>query len=233
MVRVLCGPVLLALDLEVDCVVIPPYAGTFSAWGLLGADPTSTRARTRIMALNDEGLKEANNIAQTLFADLQEQHDKQTDSGLPLKREVAVDLRFLGQEHSLTVTVPSENGVITASVDKVLELFGNKYREAFGGVLEVPAQIVSVRSTLMQPLPSRTDAADGQTGTPPPRTNCQAYSFTRDEYMEFAVVALRDIAVGETIQGPAIINELTSTIYVDAEFTAEMDPSGSLFLRKV
>ena len=224
---------LLALDLEVSKVVIPPYAGTFSAWGLLGADPTSTRARTRILPLNDSGITEANEIAATLFTELQEQHDAQDDSGLPTYKEVALDMRYIGQEHSLTLTIPSKNGVISASTGDILELFANKYTESFGGTLDVDVQIVSVRSTLLQPLPTRNDATSSQTGTPPPRTTCKAYSFTLDEYIPFAVVAIRDIAAGECVEGPAIINELTTTIYVDAGFEAEMDASGSLFLHKL
>ena len=42
---------LLARELEIREIVVPPYAGNFSAWGLLGADLTQTAARTRIMRL--------------------------------------------------------------------------------------------------------------------------------------------------------------------------------------
>jgi len=42
---------LLARELEIKQIVVPPYAGNFSAWGLLGADLTQSAARTRIMKL--------------------------------------------------------------------------------------------------------------------------------------------------------------------------------------
>ena len=164
--------------------------------------------------------------------DLSGHHDSQTTGELAVQKEVAIDMRFLGQEHSLTITVPSENGMITATPGEILELFGDKYREAFGGVLDVPTQIVSVRATVIQPLPSRDDAVYAQGGTSPGRSTCEAYSFTRGEYMTFAVIAQRDINPGETVQGPAIINELTSTTYLDADFRLELDASGCLYIYK-
>lgn len=221
---------LLALDLEISTIVVPPYAGTFSAWGLLGADPTGTRARTRLLELDEGGIQEANEVAGELFADMAEQQDRQVAGSLPMRKEIALDIRFVGQEHSLTVTVPSGQGVITATPGEILALFLEKYRDAFGGALDIAVQVVSIRATAQQPLPARDDAVGLHTGTPAPRSACEAYSFTRDRYMSFAVIAQRDIDAGETIHGPAIINELTSTTYVDAGFRLEMDASGSMFI---
>src|SRR3954447_9770212 len=61
---------LLARELELREIVVPPYAGNFSAWGLLGADLTRTAARTRIMRLREEAIPEANDVLKELFAGL-------------------------------------------------------------------------------------------------------------------------------------------------------------------
>ena len=223
---------LLALDLELTNIVVPPYAGTFSAWGLLGADPTNTRAITRILPVNDDGIRQASRLAQGLVSELSAQQQKQPGSPLEIREEIALDMRFVGQEHSLTIAVPSREGAIVATPAELLERFCAKYREAFGGVLDVDAQIVSVRATLVLPLPTRNDAVNTQVGRPPPGTSCQAYSFTRDEYTTFAVIARQAIEFGESFDGPAIINELTSTTYLDAGFELEMHSSGSMFIRR-
>ncbi len=223
---------LLALDLQISRIVVPPFAGAFSAWGLLGADPTSTRARTRLLPLTEEGVEQASTIAKELFADLLEQLTKQVTGSRAIQKEVALDMRFDGQEHSLTLIVANSNGTISASVSEIFEQFCDKYREAFGGVLDVGAEIVSVRSTLRQALPSRENASEVHTTAPPPRSHYEAYSFTLDKYLSFAVIARRDIAVNETVEGPAIINELTATTYVDAGFKLEMDASGSMLIYK-
>ena len=43
-------------------IVVPPYAGNFSAWGLLGADLTQTAARTRIMDSRDAAIAEGERV---------------------------------------------------------------------------------------------------------------------------------------------------------------------------
>src|SRR4029079_1517789 len=56
------GPVvatLLARELGIGRIVVPPYAGNFSAWGLLGGDLTQSAARTQILPLTDDGLETA------------------------------------------------------------------------------------------------------------------------------------------------------------------------------
>src|SRR5438094_973585 len=67
------GPVfatLLAHELGIGKILIPPYAGNFSAWGLLGSDLTQAVARTQILPLSDDGLAVARATVEDLFARL-------------------------------------------------------------------------------------------------------------------------------------------------------------------
>src|SRR5690606_23677646 len=48
---------LLAGELRMNRIVVPPLAGNFSAWGLLGADMIQSAARTSIIVLSDENLE--------------------------------------------------------------------------------------------------------------------------------------------------------------------------------
>ena len=53
---------LIANELDIKEIIIPPYAGNFSAWGLLGADMLQMSARTKILKLSADSIKDANNI---------------------------------------------------------------------------------------------------------------------------------------------------------------------------
>ena len=44
--------VLLAEELRMTKIVVPPFAGNFSAWGLLGADMVQSAARTKVLDLD-------------------------------------------------------------------------------------------------------------------------------------------------------------------------------------
>ena len=56
---------LLAKESEIPRVVIPPFSGNFSAWGLLGADVTQTAAQTMIAPLTDESTGTAEKVSVT------------------------------------------------------------------------------------------------------------------------------------------------------------------------
>ena len=132
------GPLMacaLARELNIGSIVIPPYAGNFSAWGLLGADLTQAAARTKIMKLSDDALAEANDILKDLFATLEERQGPLRD-GQSRSREVGLDMRYAGQEHNLTVPMEAPDGVVAASAEAVLEAFTQEYERTFRNTME-------------------------------------------------------------------------------------------------
>ena len=227
------GPLMacaLARELNIGTIVIPPYAGNFSAWGLLGADLTQAAARTRIMKLSDDALAEVNGILKDLFTTLEERQGPLRD-GQTRAREVGLDMRYAGQEHNLTVPMEAPDGAITATADAVLDAFTQEYERTFRNTMEEEAEIVSIRATLRLPLPRRASeyraAASGGTGA----AEVEAYSFTEDRRQPFRIVARESLGVGDTVEGPAIVTEETATTYLDAGFEARLDASGCLFLK--
>ena len=227
------GPLMacaLARELNIGTIVIPPYAGNFSAWGLLGADLTQAAARTRIMKLSDDALAEANTILEGLFATLEERQGPLRD-GQSRSREVGLDMRYAGQEHNLTVPMDAPDGAIAATAGAVLEAFTQEYERTFRNTMEEEAEIVSIRATLRLPLPRRASeyksVAAGGTGA----AEVEAYSFTEDKRQPFRIVARESLGVGDTVAGPAIVTEETATTYLDAGFEARLDASGCLFLK--
>ena len=227
------GPLMacaLARELNIGTIVIPPYAGNFSAWGLLGADLTQAAARTRIMKLSDDALAEANDILKDLFATLEERQGP-LGEGQSRSREVGLDMRYAGQEHNLTVPMEAPDGTVTASADAVLEAFTQEYERTFRNTMEEDAEIVSVRATLRLPLPRRASEYRSAAAAGADAAEVEAYSFTEDRRQPFKIVARGSLAVGDTVEGPAIVTEETATTYLDAGFEARLDASGCLFLK--
>lgn len=221
---------LLARELDIGEIVVPPYAGNFSAWGLLGSDLTRTAARTRIRKLSGESVEESNSLLAELFAGLEARADGGSGE---TTREVGLDMRYAGQEHTLTVAVPSSDDAITASAQEVHELFTSDYARTFALTMEEEVEIVSVRATLRTALPRRTEdraataSSDGRA-----RATVDAYSFTRGEWLTFEILERDALAAGTEFEGPAIVLEETATTYVDADYIGRVDDSACLFLRK-
>ncbi len=217
---------LLADELRMKRIVVPPVAGNFSAWGLLGADMVQSAARTAILPLDGDGLGTAQTLLQALFADLDGRGT--SGDGTPVDR-TRLDLRFTGQEHWLSIEIALEGHTIAASVEAIRAQFESDYKRTFGGLLEQPVEIVSVRATRVVPLPRRKEMP-----APPepagPSEHWPAYSFERGETCDFAVVPRASIAA--PFSGPAIVTEHTTTLYVDAGWTVAVGSASELILTR-
>jgi N-methylhydantoinase A len=220
---------LLANELELREIVVPPYAGNFSAWGLLGADLTRTAARTRIMRLRDEAISEANAVLAELFETLGSRAAERDG----VVREIALDMRYAGQEHTLTVAAPGGEGAIEAGADTIRSAFSADYDRTFGHLIDEEIEIVSLRATMRTPLPRRAaEVAPGSPATNGSARSVDAWSFTRGERLPFAIVDRA--AIGEAgLEGPAIVLEETATTYLDAGFTARPGRGGVLHIYDV
>ena len=221
---------LLARELDIRQAVIPPYAGNFSAWGLLGADLTRTASRTRILKCAPEGLVEANQLLSALFEEVESRTSDADREGQ--SREIALDVRYVGQEHTLTVQVTNDGGTITATPDEIRAAFMREYERTFGHTMDEAVELVNVRATVRKPLAHREQQNIQSTARAVSNVarSLPAYSFTRGERLSFKIVQRADLAPQTRLDGPAIIMEDTATTYVDADFTARIGPSGCLFL---
>jgi N-methylhydantoinase A len=212
---------LLARELEIRDIVLPPHAGNFSAWGLLGADLTQTAARTRILRLEEGAVAEADAVLADLFAALA---GRATTSGRQA-REVRLDMRYTGQEHTLTVAVEcAADGRLAVGADEIRAVFTADYERTFGHVMDEQMEIVSLRATIRTPLQRRAaeHVAAGSTGG---GGEHRAWSFSAEEWLDFRVLERSEIGT-DPVAGPAIVLEETATTYLDAGFTARLGGEG-------
>jgi N-methylhydantoinase A len=224
---------LLAQELSIREVVLPPYAGNFSAWGLLGADLTQTIARTRITPLSDEGLAGANAVLDELYAEVAERAAHAGAAGSV--RETALDMRYVGQEHTLTVAVEGEGGRIGVTPDELREQFRAEYEQTFGLRMDEAVEIVSLRATIRTPLPRRdgSPASASTNGAGPvgqATATTRTWSFADEDWADFAVLHREQLPAGAALEGPAILLEETATSYIDRGFAGRVHESGCIIL---
>lgn len=227
------GPMMgtqLARELGLREIIVPPHAGNFSAWGLLGADLLRSRARTKVMALNEDAIHDINNVLKDLFAQLSE-GDSTDAKALADSFEVSLDLRFDGQEHTLTIAPDHDNGRLTSTIEDLRAKFQDAYLRNFGLSLNDKIQVVTIRAARRRALPRRQEVFTYPTvGAKLPEV--EAFSFALNKRCTFAAHARGDLKVGERHHGPAIIYEPTSTTYVDADFSYGIDTNGCLTLHR-
>lgn len=216
---------LLADELEIPAICVPPHAGNFSAWGLLAADLIRTKSCTRIMRLDGEAISQVNVLLGSMFSEL---------GGIPdggVEHEATLDLRLQGQDHTLNIDVSLEHGKLTLSASDLARRFADSYERTFGLRTDEPMEIVSIRATARTPLPRRQGTRFGEgPGNAASRQALQAYSFRRQTMTEFAVWRRESLPVGRSVSGPAIVTEATTTTYVDAGWMIHVDTSGCMIL---
>jgi N-methylhydantoinase A len=219
---------LLAKELGIKQIVVPNFAGNFSAWGLLEQDLTREAAVTRIGPLDEGGIDRVNAELEELYAGLAR---VDSDDGPEEVREPALDLRYVGQEHTITVRPASGNGLIEGDREGLEKAFNEEYERSFGHALTGPVEVVSIRATVRTPIEQAKYTLDGSEREEDSGQTISAFSFTAGERREFAVVNRAALEVGKTVAGPMVVVEDTTTTYVDAGFELELDPTGALFIR--
>jgi N-methylhydantoinase A len=214
---------LLARELEIREIVVPPYAGNFSAWGLLGADLTQTAARTRIMRLSDDAVAAGNLLLREMFDELESR-----PAGREHVHVIALDMRYAGQEHTLTVNVPGD-AAMGIGADEIRAAFTADYDRTFGHLIDEEIEIVSLRATIRTELPRRAVEHAASGAALASTSVIEAWSFTRGERLAFAIVDRAAIGP-DGLDGPAIVLEETATTYLDADFHAHPGTGGILVL---
>src|SRR5690606_34929991 len=122
------------------------------AWGLLGADMVQSAARTRVSDFVPGVLAEVNSVLAELFTTLTERSAAHADDAVQSAR---LDLRYKGQEHTLSIEVEVEGSKVTETEDVILERFVSEYARTFGATMNQDVELVSVRASTTVFLPRR------------------------------------------------------------------------------
>jgi N-methylhydantoinase A len=99
-----------ATELDIDTIVVPREPANFSAWGILASEYREDVSTTRVLRLDDEAMRISVAELGSLGAEVVE---RLKDLGFAPDRvevERRADLRFEGQEHTVTVELGSEWG---------------------------------------------------------------------------------------------------------------------------
>jgi N-methylhydantoinase A len=126
--------ILLARELDIGSVVIPPHAGAFSAVGLLDQDLTRQASLTAMSPLDASGISGANDRLAALFERLT------AEDGSTGRRRLtcSLDCRYAGQEYALTSEVELEGPTIVLEPTATTYLdHGSTLRATAGGEMVI------------------------------------------------------------------------------------------------
>jgi len=225
------GPLLassLARELGIRTILVPEGPGLLCALGLLVAEVRCDFSLTRIMAL--EGASGAR--LEEPFAELEREALGWFErEGVPPERRVfarAVDMRYLGQSHELTVEVPGEGP------GRLARAFREEHERVYGYAPDAPTQAVtfrvSARARVSRPALGG-EAAPAGRDPAAARLGVRRVHFAEAGGRVECPVYWRGRLPGEAeIEGPAIIEQMDATTLVLPGQAARRDGWGNLIL---
>jgi N-methylhydantoinase A len=226
----------LARELGIPTVLIPPSPGIASALGMLMTDLTHEFVATRRQLLAT--LEPAMLVA--LFGDYEAQgDDRLAHEGIaPTQRRLVrtLDLRYRGQSHELTVTVPAGN-LTSQDLERIQEQFHEAHARAYGyAAREDPVELVNVRLTAIGVSPKpRLKALPPGTGDfrEAVKGHRRVWFSETSGFVPCPIVDRYGLRWGDQVPGPAVIEELDSTTVVHPNYEALVDQHGNLLLRRL
>jgi len=216
---------LIADVLGMNTVLVHPFAGVLSAYGMGLADVRALRERT-IEAPLSEGL--VPRLVAELDALAVVAEDEVAAQGIAEDRTETrryVHLRYDGSDTALEVPY--------GPVDEMVAGYERAYRSRFGFVMPGKGVIAATISVEAIGLTFDLEAAPhgGAEGDFTPLATVDAYM--GGEAVEAPVFRREAIPTGGTVDGPALITEATATTIVEPGWQAEMTEIGNLVLRRV
>ena len=227
-----CGPAhaaLLARDMGIGTVVVPPNPGLFSAFGLLATDLEFQRARTLYAEAGTlAGGKRLAGILAELESQIEAELSRETSSA-SLDWEVWADMRYEGQSYDLPIAAPAGFAPATL-VETLVERFEAEHESTYGHrARNERVVVVAIR------LVGRASSAAVGIGTDHQGQAAQSEA-SRDAWfgpglgwMPTPVVG-RGSVPGAGREGPLLIEEYDSVIVVPPGCSVRSDPSGSIVI---
>jgi N-methylhydantoinase A len=212
----------LAEGLGMPRVLVPALPGVLAALGAAASDLTATRTRSVLLPMDAASVDSVQGALDTAAADALEQVG---DSAAAVSH--ALDLRYAGQSYELTVAVtrPLDVQAVRAAFDDLHDArFAHHDATA-------PVEVVNARATARVSSNGAQlfDAvvADVAIGTPTERE-----VWFDGRRLPATVLPRETFAVGNRVDGPALITQLDATTLVPPGWTATVDCDRNLILER-
>jgi 5-oxoprolinase (ATP-hydrolysing) len=216
----------IADTLGISRIFLHPHAGVLSAYGMGLADLRVIKEQAVEKHLQT-ALSEVNDAFEQLESEAREELVAQGVA--PLRAEVLrkVHLRYEGTDSALIVDHGSENAIIAA--------FEAAYSQRFGFTMPEKAHVIEAISV---EAIGHTDAAEDPElpagdATAAPKAAARRAIYSGGAWHEAPVYRREDLAPGQSIDGPAIVIESTSTTVVDPGWRASLTVRDHLVLERV
>ncbi|SOC48185.1 hydantoinase/oxoprolinase-like protein [Rhizobium subbaraonis] len=212
--------------LQSSSVIVPPRSSVLSAFGTLVTPLRLDLVRSDLVRLDAIDWTRTEKLLGELEKEgrlaLMEAGCEASD----VEIHIGADLRYFGQQHEVTVTFDHDprNSRDTQAIEA---LFSEAYHTLYGvNPSHVPVEVVSWRITVNGPAVHFHPAGQPASAPGQPKGHRAVHAW-QDRQM-VAVYERRDLAVGQIVEGPVIIEERETTTAIPPNWVATIDAFGCI-----
>ena len=221
----------LARELGITEVIVPVYAGAFSALGAVGANARFDYMITSFMKSAHLDVKLVESVFERLEHRAATELEAEGLNASPIL-ERFVEMRYDGQNWE--IDVPFESGPVTSdSIATAFDRFCARHKENFGWAQEnAPFEFVNFKLVATVPgdpiqlptIPKRSDL-------PEPTSTRPIYNRRLKEFELASIYSRESLGAGAEFGGPAIVTEVDCTTFVPSDSRVRVDEYGNLIIQ--
>ena len=222
----------IARELGIRKVLIPYAPGYFSAYGMLFSDLRYDYVRSVFRRLDGLSFDEI----EALYSAMEDEGRAAISASQIHPEEIvferAADMRYVGQEHAVTVDLPQDH-FVRRDRSAIKNHFDEVHKVRYGtSAPKELADIVSLRVTVLgrmkKPPPNEVMAGLVAPDAAALRTHKPVYFRSAGDYVSTPVYKRALLKSGNVITGPALVEEHASTTVVQPGDAFVVDPFGNL-----
>ncbi|MYM19513.1 hydantoinase/oxoprolinase family protein [Brevibacterium sp. 5221] len=209
-----------ARELNIPTVIVPPSPGVTSALGCLLVDIQHDLSQMYTAAAADTDAHDIDEAFAQLETEGRERlrHEGVDEADSVLRR--GISMRYQGQWRSLQVTMGSGPDAL----EQAIQTFHEEHEKQFAFRQDsTPVEIYQLHLKALgkTPKPTFTPESESAGGTPEPKGEREV--FFEGRWLTTPVYQREELRAGQTLPGPAIIDQLDSTTVVPPAAHASID----------
>jgi N-methylhydantoinase A len=220
--------VAIARELSIPAVIVPPNPGVTSALGCLLVDVQHDFSESYLAETADADPA----AIEAAFARLEKEalerlaHEGVAASDIVLQR--TIDMMYQGQWRSLAITAPSPIG----TMKHLVEAFHRSHEREYNFRRDdAPVSVFRLNLKAVGVVPKAELAIHEATGVTPRPVSRRPVWFEADTCIETPVYERTDLPAGLKLAGPAVVEQVDSTVLIPPGTTAEVDQYLNIIIR--
>ena len=220
-------------EVGLGSALVPRFPGVTSALGCVVADMRHDRVQTvnRLLDQVDAGAlrAEMRSVADETEALLVSAHV----AFERIDRIHELDMLYLGQTHTVNVQVDLAGGLTRKAIGAA---FDDAYRDTYGRLLDnIPRRIMNYRIAVVGRRP-QLDMAVFAPVNGKPASECRLGTrrvYAAGAFHEAGIYERLNLEIDAVVDGPALLEQPDTTIFVDPDLSARVDGYGNLVITPV